>query len=134
MLADIEMAVTGLKSNELEQDERFYWMTTDFRLNSPAFGDLPLVGERFMSELMDRQFNGVSVGETALRRMVYLVPEGLPGVELMYGDEVVAEVVFRGGGVGGQDVVFCRFSLATFRAMAARFDMSPLVGVTCNSP
>lgn len=92
VLAEVAVAITGTGSNNADGDERFNWSTSDFRLTDPQGGTLALVGERFMRRILDSQFNGVDVGDTAERTMIWLVPEGLTEARLLFGETEVASV------------------------------------------
>lgn len=103
VLAEVEIAVTGAESNNADGDARFNWSTSDFRLTDPAGGNLALVGERFLHRILDSQFNGVDVGGTAERTVVWLVPEGLTEARLLFGETEVAVVDLGGAAVTETD-------------------------------
>ena len=103
VLAEVEVAITGTASNNANGDERFNWSTSDFRLTDPQGASLGLVGERFMRRILDSQFNGVDVGASAERKMVWLVPEGLAEARLLFGETEVAVVDLGGAAVTETD-------------------------------
>jgi len=92
VFADLDIEVLAFAANEFDGDGRFYWHTYDFRLTGPDGETYPLIGERFIDKLLDSQFNGVAVGDTADRRAIWLVPEGAAQATLMFGTSPVAEV------------------------------------------
>lgn len=92
VLADIEVRVGGIASNNADGDDRFNWSTSDFRLTDGQGTTLPLVGERFMRRVLDSQFNGVDIGDATERRMLWLVPEDLTEARLLFGETEVARI------------------------------------------
>lgn len=92
VLVDLEVEILAYSANEFEADGDFHWHTYDFRLTGPDGESFWPVGERFSSRILDWQFNGVNVGESARRRMVWTVPEGVSAATLRFGETPVAEV------------------------------------------
>ena len=92
VLAEVEVAVSGVASNQLDGSDRFSWSTSDFRLVDAQGATLGLVGERFMHRILDSQFNGIAIGQSTNRTMVWVVPEGLNEARLFYGETEVARV------------------------------------------
>ncbi|WP_334193809.1 hypothetical protein [Pararhodobacter sp.] len=103
VLADIEVEVSGLAGNNADGEDRFNWSTSDFRLTDPQGTTLPLVGERFIRRLLDSQFNGVEVGASTERRMLWLVPEGLTEARLLFGETEVATLDLAGAAITDTD-------------------------------
>ena len=92
VFADLEVEVAALAANEFEQDGRFYWHTYDFDLVGLDGTTFHSVGERFSDRILDWQFSGTNPGESATRRMVWMVPEGTTEATLMFGTTPVAPV------------------------------------------
>ncbi|MCB1390058.1 MAG: hypothetical protein KDK12_13095 [Rhodobacteraceae bacterium] len=92
VLAEVEIEVTGVASNNADGDDRFNWSTSDFRLTDPQGASMALVGERFIRRILDSQFNGVDVGDSAERTVIWMVPEGLTEARLLFGETEVATV------------------------------------------
>lgn len=103
LLAEIEVEVTGLATNNVDGSERFNWHTHDFRLVDAQGTTLALVGERFMQRVLDSQFNGTNIGSDAERRMLWLVPEGLTEARLLFGETEVARVALGTAGATETD-------------------------------
>ncbi len=97
IFADLEIDILAFAANEFDGDGRFYWHTYDFRLVGPEGQTYPLIGERFIDKLLDAQFSGVSVGDTADRRAIWMIPEGTMTATLMFGQTAVTEVTLGGG-------------------------------------
>ncbi|GAB4272960.1 MAG: hypothetical protein Kow0013_26650 [Pararhodobacter sp.] len=92
VLAEIEVEVTGVASNQVDGDDRFTWHTHDFRLVDDRGQSMGLIGERFIRRLLDSQYNGTDVGASTERTMIWVVPEGLAEARLLYGETEVARV------------------------------------------
>ncbi|PWE28649.1 hypothetical protein C4N9_11745 [Pararhodobacter marinus] len=92
VLADLEIEVTGTGSNQADGDPRFNWSTSNFRLIDAEGRNMALVGEQFMRRILDSQFNGVNIGDSTERNVIWLVPEGLTQATLLFGETPVAEV------------------------------------------
>jgi len=92
VLAEVEVAVTGVRSNQTDGDQRFTWHTHNFRLVDAQGQSMGLVGERFMRRVLDSQFSGTDIDESAERRMVWAVPETLTEARLLFGETEVATV------------------------------------------
>jgi len=96
VMADLEVAISGMVANDFAPDGGFKWFTHNYRLASPEGVTMSPVGERFMDKLLGWQFNSVNVGDTAERRMVWLVPENLSNAVLYFGETPVADVDLSG--------------------------------------
>ncbi|WP_323037586.1 hypothetical protein [Pararhodobacter sp.] len=92
VLAEIEVDVQGLVSNQVDGEDRFTWHTHNFRLVDDAGATMGLVGERFMRRILDSQFSGTNVGSSADRTMLWVVPESLTEARLLFGETEVARV------------------------------------------
>ncbi|MBN8294828.1 hypothetical protein JI664_22850 [Rhodobacter sp. NTK016B] len=92
VLADLEIEVTGTGSNQADGDARFNWSTSNFRLVDAEGHTMGMVGEQFMRRILDSQFNGVNIGDSTDRNVIWLVPEALTQATLMFGETAVAEV------------------------------------------
>ena len=92
VLASVDIEITGLASNTFDARERFMWHTNNFRLVDEEGQTMWMVGERFMQRLLDSQFNGVDVGRSATRTVIWMVPETLERALLLFGETIVAEV------------------------------------------
>jgi len=92
VLAEVEVDVTGLASNQIDGDDQFSWHTHNFRLVDDAGQTLGLVGERFINRILDTQFSSTDVGETTDRTMIWVVPESLTEARLLFGETEVAQV------------------------------------------
>lgn len=92
ILADLNLAVTPSASNDTGDSDRFFFRTYDFRLVGDSGENFWPLGERFMDRVLDWQFNGVTVGDTATRRMLWIVPEDVTRATLYFGLTPVAEV------------------------------------------
>ncbi|PTX02403.1 hypothetical protein [Pararhodobacter aggregans] len=103
VLAEIEVQVTGVAGNNADGDDRFNWSTSDFRLTDPQGQTLPLIGERFIRRVLDSQFNGVDIGDSAERTMLWLVPEGLTEARLVFGETEVATVALASAAITETD-------------------------------
>lgn len=98
-LAAVEVAVSGEATNQVDGTERFTWHTHNFRLVDATGATLGLIGEEFMRRVLDSQFNGVNVGETARRTMIWVVPEELTEARLLFGETEVARVDLASAGI-----------------------------------
>ncbi|GGL74420.1 hypothetical protein [Wenxinia marina] len=96
VLADVEIEIAPTASNRTANEERFHWSTSFFRLVAADGTTYWPAGERFMDRLLDDQFNGVDPGESATRRVVWMVPEAADVAFLFYGDTMVAQVDLTG--------------------------------------
>jgi hypothetical protein len=103
VLAEVEIEVTGVASNQTDGRDRFTWHTHNFRLTDPSGATLGMVGERFMRRLLDSQFNGTNVGDSTERTVIWVVPEGLTEARLLFGETEVATVVLGATAVGETD-------------------------------
>jgi len=103
VLAEVVVSINGTGGNNADGDLRFNWSTSDFRLTDPQGTTLPLVGERFMRRILDSQFNGVDVGSSVERTMIWLVPESLTEARLLFGETEVAPVDLGSAGVTETD-------------------------------
>lgn len=103
VLAEIEIEVTGVAGNQDDGSDRFTWHTHNYRLVDGAGQSMGLVGERFMQRLLDSQYNGVDVGASAERTVVWLVPEGLDEARLLFGETEVARVTLGGAPITETD-------------------------------
>lgn len=92
VLAEVEVDVQGVVSNQIDENNRFTWHTHNFRLVDDAGHSMGLVGERFMQRLLDSQYSGTNVGDTADRTMIWVVPETLTEARLLFGETEVARV------------------------------------------
>jgi hypothetical protein len=92
VFAEIEIEVSATGSNQMDDGTRFNWHTHNFRLVGPDGATMPLIGERFMRRLLDSQFNGVDVGRSAQRTVLWMVPEGVTDLTLHFGEMPVASV------------------------------------------
>lgn len=92
VFAEIEIEVSATGSNQMDGGQRFNWHTHNFRLVGPDGTTMPLIGERFMRQLLDSQFNGVDVGRSAQRTVLWLVPEGVTDLTLRFAETPVAAV------------------------------------------
>lgn len=92
VLAEVEIEVTGVASNQPDGDDRFTWHTHNYRLTDGRGQTLGLIGERFMRRLLDSQYNGVNVGDSTERTVLWVVPEGLAEARLLFGETEVAVV------------------------------------------
>jgi len=103
VLADVEVRVEGVMSNQIDGDDRFTWHTHNFRLVDVAGQTLGLVGERFQRRLLDSQFSGTDVGDDAERRMLWVVPEDLTEARLLFGETEVARVTLGASAITDTD-------------------------------
>lgn len=92
VLAEVEVEVEGVASNQIDGDDRFTWHTHNFRLVDDAGQTMGLVGERFMRRILDSQFSGTNVGSSSERTMIWVVPETLTEARLLFGETEVARV------------------------------------------
>ncbi|MCL4675006.1 MAG: hypothetical protein KJZ59_03005 [Pararhodobacter sp.] len=92
VLAEVEIAVEGVMSNQVDGGDRFTWHTHHFRLVDDAGVTMGLVGERFMRRLLDSQYNGTNLGASTDRTVIWLVPEDLGEARLLFGETEVARV------------------------------------------
>ena len=91
-LVSVDLSVTGLGPNTLDGRDRFVWHTHNFRLIDAEGRTMPLIGERFMQRLLDSQFNGVDIGRSSTRTVIWMVPEDLAEARLTFGETIVAEI------------------------------------------
>ncbi|MCB1361382.1 MAG: hypothetical protein H6899_04250 [Rhodobacter sp.] len=103
VLAEVEIEVTGVAGNQNDGDDRFTWHTHNYRLVDANGQSMGLVGERFMQRLLDSQYNGVDVGASAERTVLWLVPEGLSEARLLFGETEVARVALAGAPITETD-------------------------------
>lgn len=103
LLAEVEVEVTGLASNNVDGSDRFNWHTHNFRLVDAQGATLGMIGERFMRRILDSQFNGTDTGRSASRTMVWVVPEGLTEARLLFGETEVAQIALATAGVTDTD-------------------------------
>jgi len=103
VLAEIEVEVAGVMSNQIDGDDRFTWHTHNFRLVDDAGQTMGLIGERFMRRILDSQFSGTDVGGTSDRTMIWVVPEALSEARLLFGETEVARVVLGAAPVTDTD-------------------------------
>jgi|GEM_PF-1785494 len=92
VLAEIEIEVEGVASNQNDGDDRFTWHTHNFRLVDEAGHTMGLVGERFMNRILDSQFSGTDVGGASERTVLWVVPETMTEARLLFGETEVARV------------------------------------------
>ncbi|MCB1407385.1 MAG: hypothetical protein KDK01_14310 [Rhodobacteraceae bacterium] len=92
VIAEVEIDVSGVMSNQVDGDDRFTWNTHNFRLVDDAGVTMGLVGERFMNRVLDSQYNGVNVGSSTERTVLWVVPEDLTEARLLFGETEVARV------------------------------------------
>ncbi len=103
VLAEIEVEVTGLASNQVDGTDRFTWNTHNFRLVDAGGATLGILGERFMRRILDSQYNGTDTGRATERTMVWVVPESLTEARLLFGETEVAVVALGSAGVTETD-------------------------------
>ena len=103
VLADLEIEVTGLTSNQPDGDDQFSWSTNNFRLADGTGTPMGLIGERFMDRLLASQFNGIQIGRDTDRRVIWVVPEGLAEARLFFGETQVATVNLSGAAITDTD-------------------------------
>jgi len=92
IFADIEVEIAPLAANEFDDDPRYYWHTYDFRLVGLDGTTFHPIGERFQDKILDYQFSGANPGDSATRRMVWMVPEDVAEATLMFGSVPVTPV------------------------------------------
>ena len=102
VLASVEVAVSGVATNQVDGSERFSWHTSNFRLVDGSGASLGLIGEEFMRRVLDSQFNSVNIGDTARRTMIWVVPEDLAEARLLFGETEVARVALGSAGVSDE--------------------------------
>lgn len=103
LLAEVQVEVTALASNNVDGSDRFNWHTHNFRLVDAQGATMGLIGERFMRRILDSQFNGTDTGRSATRTMVWVVPEGLTEARLLFGETEVAQVPLGTAGATATD-------------------------------
>ncbi|WP_127105446.1 hypothetical protein [Pararhodobacter zhoushanensis] len=103
VLAEVEIEVTGVTSNQVDDGERFTWNTHNFRLVDASGATMGMIGERFMRRILDSQFNGTDIGDSAERTVIWVVPEGLTEARLLFGETEVARVALGSAAITETD-------------------------------
>ena len=96
VLVDLEIEVTPSSGNRVSGEDRFHWSTHTFSLMGGDGVSYWPAGERFMNRIMGWQFNGANAGDSATRRVVWMVPESATQAFLFFGETMVATVDLTG--------------------------------------
>lgn len=89
---EAQVTVAAKASNEFDDDPRFYWHTSDFRLVDANHRTLGLIGERWFDRIIDDFFNGIDPGKSKAVTMIWTVPESLDKATLLLGEVPVGEI------------------------------------------